>query len=73
MIYRIPCHCGNMRNYDDSKEDASGWLYYEVITDNGKRKFGLCTRCQAAIECYLNSRPKSEPKKRGRPPKKKEE
>ena len=72
MIRRIACHCEAMINVDDTREDESGWLYYEAETDNGLRKFGLCTRCQGAIKCYLDN-VKEEPKKRGRPPKKEKE
>jgi len=80
MIRRYACHCEAMLTVDDSKEDNSGWLFYEAITENGKRTYGLCPRCQAAFKCYLDNNPISKDvkvekpeTKRGRPPKKKKE
>jgi len=72
MISRIPCNCGSLTNVDTDKEDKSGLMMYEVMTENGMRQRGLCPKCQAGIKCYLDN-VKDEPKKRGRPKKEKEE
>jgi len=82
MEIRIPCNCGSMININTDKEDKSGWMFYDVELDVGLRKRGICPKCQAAMKCYIDFymkdvtpkvEPKEEPRKRGRPPKKKEE
>jgi len=62
MISRIPCNCGALININTDQENKTGWLMYEVVTENGLRRRGLCPKCQAAIKCYLDNIEKSKPK-----------